>query len=486
MRRAAALSALALGLLIAALLFRAFRFTSRQVRVEPGAIVPVDAAAAAERFAGALRIVTVFPEDPSARVDETFSSLHSYLARSFPNVHARLRRELVGRAALLYTWQGTDISLQPIVLCGHLDVVPVEPGTDTAWSHPPFGGQIADEYIWGRGALDDKLGVLAILEAIEMLVAHQFQPRRTVLLAFGADEEVGGAEGARQIATLLQARHHTAEFVLDEGGIISDGNIPGVAAPVALVGIAEKGFASIEIVAQGEGGHAALPPRHTAVGVIARAIARLEDQPFAAGFRSPAEELFSYVGPEMSFPMRLVFANRWLFGPLIERRLTRSPATDAMLRTTTAATMFEGSPKDNVLPRRARAVINVRILPGDSVAAVLAHVRDVVDDPAVQVKVLDLVTEPSPLAPTDSPTWGLLQRTVREIFPDIVVAPYLTLGATDARHYAPLTRNIYRFVPVRLTPQDLARVHGTDERVSVANYAEAVRFYAQLVQNAAR
>lgn len=487
MRRVGVLSVFAVGLLIAAgLLLRASRFGSRQVQVEPGAIVPVDASAAAERLAGALRIVTVSPEDPSERVDETFNALHSYLARSFPKVHATLRREVIGRGALLYTWPGTDSALQPIVLCGHLDVVPVEPGTETAWTHPPFGGQVTDGYIWGRGALDDKLGILGILEAIEILVAQQFQPRRTVLLAFGADEEVGGADGAAQIAALLESRYRAVEFLLDEGGIISEGSVPGVAAPVALVGVAEKGITSVELVAQGEGGHSALPPRHTAVGVIARAIVRLEDQPFPAELRGPAAELFNYVGPEMSFPVRLVFANRWLFGPLIEQRLTRVPATDATLRTTTAATMFEGSPKDNVLPRRARAVVNFRIVPEDSVAAVLARVRHVVDDPAVQVRVLDPVTEPSRVSPTDSPNWTLLQRTIRQTFPDIVAAPYLTLGATDARYYGALSRNIYRFLPVRLTPQDLTRLHGTDERVSIGNYVEAVGFYAQLLQNAAR
>ena len=472
------------GLLIAVLFLRTSWFVSQQAPVEPTTVVPVDASAAAERLAGALRIATVSPEEPSERSAEAFSALHSYLARSFPKVHATLRREVIGRDALLYTWPGTDSALQPIVLCGHLDVVPVEPGTETAWTHPPFGGQVADGYIWGRGALDYKQGVLGMLEATETLLAQGFQPRRTVLLAFGADEEVGGTEGAAQIVTLLQSRYGTAEFVLDEGGIISEGSVPGVAAPVALIGIAEKGFASIELVAQGEGGHSSMPPRHTAVGVIARAITRLEDHPFPAELRSPAADLFDYVGPEMSLPMRLAFANRWLLDPFIERVLTRVPSTDAVLRTTTAATVFEGSPKDNVLPRRARAVVNFRIIPEDSVAGVLAHVRRIVDDPTVHVRVLDFVAEPSPVSPTDSPNWGLLQRTIRQTFPDVVVAPYLTLGATDARYYAALTQDIYRFLPVRLTPEDLSRLHGTNERLSVVNYTEGVSFYMQLLKNA--
>jgi carboxypeptidase PM20D1 len=480
------ISALALALLIAVLLVRTLRFTSRQVPVEPGAVVTVDVTAAAERLAGALRILTVSAEDPAARDEEAFSSFHSYLARSFPNVHATLRREVVGRSALLYAWPGTDAALRPVILCAHLDVVPVEPGTETAWTHAPFGGEIAGGYVWGRGALDFKFGVSGILEAVEILLTQRFQPRRTVLLAFGADEEVGGAEGAVPLAALIQSRYGEVEFVLDEGGIISEDSIPGVAAPVALVGIAEKGYASIELVAQGEGGHSSMPPRHTAVGVIARAVARLEDQPFRANLSGPAAEMFNYVGPEMAFPRRLVFANRWLFDPLIKRILAGAPSTDAINRTTTAATMIEGSPKANVLPTRARAVVNFRIMPEDSVADVLAHVREIVDDPAVQVTVLDFAAEPSPISPTDSSSWVVLQRTIRQTFSDVVVAPYLTLGATDARHYGALSRNIYRFLPVRLTRENLSLLHGTDERVSIANYAEAVRFYAQLLQNTTR
>ncbi len=473
---------LLLGVVVA---IRTFTFTSRQLRVLPAAPLPVDSAGAAERLAGALRIPTISREPASAPGGETFGALHAYLAQAFPGVHARLERELVGRDALLYTWTGTEAALPPLVLCAHLDVVPVEPGTERAWSHPPFAGEIADGYIWGRGALDDKLGAVGLLEAAEILIARGFQPRRTVLLAFGADEEIGGGGGAAVLSKAIQSRYRSAALVLDEGGIISSGGLPGVSAPVALVGIAEKGVADIEIAARGEGGHSALPPAHTAVGIVARAVARLEAHPFRAALRGPASELFEYVGPEMPLPARLVFANRWLFRPLIERRLAAAPATDAMLRTTMAVTMIEGSPKSNVLPVTARAVLNVRMLPGDSAAAVEARVRGIVADPAVQVKTLT-ATEASPVAPTSAAAWTATQQAIREVFPEAIVAPYLTVGATDARHYAALTRNIHRFLPVRLEPQDLARLHGTNERTSIAGYVHAVRFYARLMQKAAQ
>jgi carboxypeptidase PM20D1 len=230
-----------------------------------------------------------------------------------------------------------------------------------------------------------------------------------------------------------------------------------------------------------------MPPRETAVGVLAAAVARLEARPMPARIAGATALLFDAVGREMPFGKRLVFANRWLFGPLVERQLAASPSTDATIRTTTAPTMFEGSVKDNVLPARARAVVNFRILPGDSIRGVLEHVRSVVADPRVTVRPVPAfgLAEPSPVSSTSSPAYTALVRTIRQIFPTAVVAPFLTVGATDARHYAPLTRNVYRFLPMRVTPSDLPRVHGTDERIAVEDYAQAVRFYAQLIRNVA-
>jgi carboxypeptidase PM20D1 len=459
---------------------------SRQVPATPADLVPLDLAAASERLAGAIRIKTVSAGDPTQRSAEAFAALHAHLARSFPKTHATLRREAVGADAVLYTWPGSEPALSPVVLMGHLDVVPVEPGTEAAWTHEPFDGKVVDGFVWGRGALDDKATVLGVLEAVEALAGQGFRPRRTVLLAFGADEEVGGLAGAAEIASLLRRRGVAPELVLDEGGSIVHETVPGVGPPVALVGIAEKGFATVELRARSEGGHSMAPPPHTAVGVLARAVARLEEHPFPARLRGATAALFDHVGPEMPFGMRLLFANRWLFGPLIERNLTRNPSTNAAVRTTTAATVFEGGTKDNVLPSRARAVVNFRILPGDSVAAVRKHVQDVIDDPDIAIAVLEPATEPSPVSPTDSAAWRLLARTTRQAFPDVVVAPYLVTGGTDARHFSPLTPNVYRFTPTRLDLEDLKRVHGTNERLSVANYGEMVQFYAQLVRNAAR
>jgi carboxypeptidase PM20D1 len=484
MKRVLLLLLLGLCLLAGVLVVRTLGFTSRQVRPEPPAPFSVDADAAAARLAGALRLKTVAASDGAPANDEAFTALHDYLRAHYPRLHAALQREPVGRHSVLYTWKGTDASLKPALLMGHLDVVPVEPGTEGAWTRPPFSGDVADGYVWGRGALDDKGSVLAILEAVEALVAAGHQPKRTVLLAFGGDEEVGGHEGAEVMARLLRERGVTLESVLDEGGMMLTGTVPGVAAPVALVGVAEKGFTSVELVVEGEGGHSSMPPKQTAVGILSRAVTRLEEQPMPAHLRGGSRALFEFMGPEMPFGLRLLFANLWLFEPLVVRQLGGQPSTNAAIRTTTAATMFEGSVKDNVLPARARAVVNFRILPGDSVEGVLAHVRRVVDDPRVKVGTFGFQSEPSPVSRTDSEAWGVLQRSIRQVFPEALVAPYLMVGAADARYFAGLSDSVYRFMPLRLEREDLPRLHGRDERVSVQGYAGAVRFYAQYLRNA--
>ncbi|MCP3097450.1 M20 family peptidase [Myxococcus sp. K15C18031901] len=473
-------------LLTGVLCVRTLGFSTRQVTPEPPAALQVDADAAAERLAGALRFKTVAASDGSPGEDAAFDGLHGYLARHFPRVHAALKREPVGPHSVLYTWPGTDASLRPVLLMGHLDVVPVVPGTEASWAKPPFDGVVDGGFVWGRGALDDKGSVLGILEAVEALLAAGEAPRRTVLLAFGADEEVGGREGAVAIAKLLSERGVRLESVLDEGGVIMSGTVPGVQAPVALVGTSEKGFVSVELTVEEEGGHSSMPPPRTAVGILSQGIARLEARPMPTRLQGGSRELFERVGPEMSFGMRVLFANLWLTEPLVVAQLTSKPTTNAAVRTTTAATMFQAGVKDNVLPSRARAVVNFRILPGDSVEGVLAHVREVVDEPRVKVSTLAFQSEPSPVSPADSDDFRALERTIRQVFPQVLVSPYLNVAATDSRHFVGLSDNIYRFFPVHLQREDLSRVHGKDERIAVAGYVDVIRFYAQYLRNVAR
>ncbi|HET9361508.1 MAG TPA: M20 family peptidase [Vicinamibacterales bacterium] len=441
---------------------------------------------AGDRLAGAVRIRTISSEDPDAFDAEAFDAIHAYLRAAFPRVHRQLRRESVATHSLLYSWPGSDSSLKPLLLAGHLDVVPVEPGSDGKWQHDPFSGSIADGFVWGRGAIDNKAGVLGALEAVEMLLAEDFRPTRTVYLAFGHDEEVGGARGAREIAALLKARGVELEMVLDEGGVIGDGVLPGLSQPVALVGIAEKGFVSLELSVRTAGGHSSLPPPQSAVGILSAAIARLEANPMPVRLEGPTRQLFDRIRPRLPLLQRTMLANLWLTRPLLLRRLEKNSGTNAMVRTTAAPTIFQAGTKDNVLPADAMAVVNFRILPGDTVATVVEHVTRVVGDDRVSVKTAGrFAAEPSEVSSIDSEAFRTLERTIRSVAADVIVAPYLVVVVTDARYYGGLSRNVFRFLPLRLTSRELERMHGIDERIGIREYEAAIRTYRQLLIDAA-
>jgi carboxypeptidase PM20D1 len=327
--------------------------------------------------------------------------------------------------------------------------------------------------------------VLGLLEAVESLLARGFQPERTILLAFGHDEEVSGVHGARNVAALLRRRGVKPAFILDEGGAIAQGMVPGITAPVALIGTAEKGYVSVDLVAKVEGGHSSMPPRHTAIGQLATVIHGLEENQMPARIAGATRKSFEYLAPEMPFGPRLFLSNLWLFGPLARLSFAEDPAANSRIRTTTAATILHAGVKENVLPHEARAVVNFRILPGDSVADVLEHVRSQAG-PEVQVAARQATaTEPSSESDVESPVFRMLQTTVGQVFPGTLVAPNLLGGGTDTKHYKDLTPNVYRFLPVQIQKEDLARIHGTNERVSVDHYAGAVRFFVQLLRNAA-
>ena len=453
-----------------------------QPTVAPASPITVDKMAASRRLSDAVRQKTITPDDPRQMDGRAFLELHRLMIASYPNVHRTLQREVVSDHSLLYTWKGTQSGRKPILLIAHMDVVPVDPGMEEAWTHPPFAGDIADGYVWGRGTLDDKASVLGVLEAVELLIAEGFEPSRTVYLAFGHDEEPRGREGAAKIASLLRSRDVRFEYVLDEGLIIGDGIIPGVAAPVAMIGTAEKGWLTVELSAPGGGGHASMPPAHTAIGLLATAIHKLEANPPAAAIKEPTRELFACAAARMPFTRQVVFTNLWLFEPLVIRQLTASPATNAAIRTTIAVTIARAGTVDNVLPTSATAVVNSRIMPGEGTASVLEHVRHVVDDPRIGIRPLKR-EEPTGVSPTSSASFRTLAGTVRQIFPRAVVAPGLVIARTDSAHFLDLTEATYRFLPIVLTRDDLGRFHGTNERIAVDSYETLIKFYAQLLRN---
>ncbi len=474
-----------LALLAAGLIGRAATRPSRQERAAPAPEPDLDGGLVAERLSGAIQIPSVSHEDPQKRDARPFDDLRTYLEQTYPRLHKALTREIVSGHTLVHTWPGSDHSLDPLVMLAHQDVVPVDPGTDERWEQPPFSGNIADGYVWGRGALDNKENLIGLLEAVERLHEQGFEPVRTIILVSGHDEELGGSEGAAAVARLLAERGTRPAFVLDEGGAIADGIVPGVPGSVAVIGVAEKGYVSVELTVDVEGGHSSTPPIEGAIGIVTEAIGRLERDRFPARLVSPVRSMFETLAPEASFGYRLLFANLWLFEPLIIRVLERMPETAALVRTTTAPTVFQAGAKDNVVPGHARAVVNFRPLPGDSIDGVLRHVHRTVADDRVRAIALSKQREASHVSPTDTEEYRLLSRTIRETFPGTVVVPYLETGGTDSREFQDLTDRIYRFMPLRLSREDLQGIHGTNERVSVAALAKAVDFYMRLIRTAA-
>ncbi len=472
-----------LAVLASIVLVRTASFTSRQLQVEPVQVIAIDRDAVAKRLAEAIRFQTVSFQDLAESSVREFDRLHAFLAKSFPRVHQQLTKQTVNDHSLLYTWNGKDARLKPMLLMGHMDVVPVDAPTERQWTHPPFAGQIADGYIWGRGAMDDKVSVLGILEAVEYLLTAGFQPQRTIYLVFGHDEEIGGHNGAAKIAELLRSRGVELEYVLDEGMNIVDGIIPGIAAPAALIGIAEKGYLSLELSVETTGGHSSIPPVDTAIGIISRALHRLEAAPFPGRLSGPTRQMLEFLGPEMAWAKRLALANLWLFELWVKKQLAASPLTNAAIRTTLAPTLFNAGVKENVLPTQARAVVNLRIYPGETIAGVTKHVRKAIDDPRMKITALPIRMAPSAVSDIEAASFQLIHRTIRQAVPEALVAPALLVAATDSRHYSALTKNIYRFLPITLRPDDARRYHGINERLSLQDYERCVRFYLQLIRN---
>lgn len=468
--------------LVGFILLKTALFSPAQKEVKPSEFPEIDAQSVAERLGLAVQFKTISHHDPTKIDADAFLGLHRLLQTLYPQVHDKLKIEKVNDYSLLYTWEGKNPDLKPVMLISHLDVVPADEDENAAWTHPPFSGEIADGYVWGRGTMDDKNGVISILEAVEHLLKNEFQPDRTVYLGFGHDEEVSGVHGAKAIVALLESRGVRLGSVLDEGGGVIADFLPGIEAHVGAIGISEKGYLSLRLAVEKDGGHSSVPPQETAIGILSRAIANLESRQMPAHLEI-VEFLMSYIGAALPFGQRLMFANTWLFGGLLKKRLAKTGIMNASIRTTTAPTIINAGVKDNVLPSKAEAVVNFRILPGDDIRSVFQMVQERIDDERVKLlpyqgDVLEGEAgwDPTPVADTESPYFLRLTRLIKEVYPGTLTVPYLVTGATDARHYAPLTDNALRFAPMQMTNGDLMRMHGIDERLSLENCENMVKF----------
>jgi carboxypeptidase PM20D1 len=446
--------------------------------------VAIDVAAAARRLSAAIQIPTVRHQEPAEDVDAEWTRLHAFLVSAYPAAHAAMTREETAARTLIWTWKGRDPALAPIILMAHQDVVPVTPGTEGDWKYPPFGGQIAEGAIWGRGAVDDKGSLIGLMEAIDALAKQGFQPARTIIIVSGGDEERGGT-GAQAAAVLLKARGVKAEFVLDEGLVVLADN-PITGGRLAIIGTAEKGYATLKVTAKAPGGHSSSPPKDLGGAVtLAKAVVAIADKPFPLAFTGPGADMVRAAAPGGPFAVRMAAANEWLFGPLLVDQIAATPAGASLLHTTIAPTMLKGSPKENVLPQDASAWINYRIAPGDTSADVMARAKSAVGSLPVDVSWVGTPNEPSPVSSTRSWGWKTLAATAGAVS-GAPVAPGLVTAATDSRFLTPVAKDVYRFQPVEFALKDVEMIHGTNERLTLSNLEKMVQFYARLIVTAAQ
>jgi len=463
-------------------MLRTAQFPFQMEDVEPSELADVDGKPVAERLSTLVQIPTVSTQRWEDTDPAPFMRMLDALRSLYPKVFSTLHVEIINKYSLLMFWKGSDLELDPVLYTAHLDVVPADPATLTQWTAAPFSGEIRDGFVWGRGTLDIKSQVVAVLESVSTLIASGWTPRRSIFLAFGADEEVGGKHGAREIAALLKERGVHLAALLDEGGSLLSGVIPGVDATVALLGNSEKGYMSLKLWVDAQPGHSSTPPDQSAIGIMASAIERLESQ------RLPIRPdamvaMYRFLGSAVDFSMQMALANLWLFGGIVRQKLLASPETAASVRTTTAPTIFHSGVKDNVMPARAEAVVNFRLLPGDSIGEVCEAVRRIINDDRVQFEPLEEAAwEAAPVAPVDGAAFEALATTVRQVFPDVLPVPYLMLGATDSRHYAAICDNLFRFTPCLTEKDDLPRVHGINERISIEALGSMVKFFVQLMR----
>lgn len=471
--------------LVVVVLVRTVTFTPETYQPSPDTtMISPDGSVIAEHLSQAIQIQTISYEHAEDRDRAEFQKFIAWLASTYPEVHESLTLTLLNDYTLLFKWRGKAPSKPSVLYSAHYDVVPINPGTESQWQHPPFGGVIQDGIIWGRGALDDKSAVIALMESVTLLLEAAYTPEQDIYIAFTHDEEIGSQYGAKAVSEYVVEQNIKLAWSLDEGSFILDGLVPGSDKRVASINVAEKGFLTLELIAKGEGGHSSMPPQDTAVSILAEAIVNVKNSPVPGGLEGLGETMYTNIAKHMDFFKRMLFANQWLFKPLIEASVSQSPAGNAMLRTTTAPTMLSGSVKANVLPATATATINFRIHPRDTIESVTSWVEAAINDPRITIKTSQAF-KPSNVANSDSQGFKNIAAVTRDVQGDIIVTPGLTIAATDSQFYSKIT-DAYRFNPINLTPAYLSGFHGTNERIDIKNMEDAVKFYTRLIRQPAQ
>ena len=464
-----------LAAFIAVVAVRTIRFRPKpQPEVTKEEIV-FDRDAAVDSLAQLVRCKTVSYNDHSLEDEGEFQKLISLLPTLYPNVFAACTFRQLPDRALLLRWPGKQ---DPAVMMAHYDVVPVN---EEKWDKPPFAGIIEDGILWGRGTLDTKVTFNGILSAANSLIGQGFQPEKDIYFAFSGGEEINGQGAPNIVAYFTEHGIHPA-IVVDEGGAVVENVFPGVKQPCGLIGIAEKGMLNAQYRTLSAGGHASAPKPHTPVGVLAAACKRVEDHPFKAHIDGPAAQMFDTLGRYSTPLYRVIFANMWCFGWIIDLLGKKSGGEmNALVRTTVAFTQMEGSSARNVIPPEAKMVSNIRLNPADSVASALAYLEKTVNDPAVEITSLESF-EPSPVSETGCDAWEKVAAAVANTWPGCIVSPYLMVQCSDSRHYRDLSNHVYRFSAMDLTAEERSTIHGNNERIRLETAAKAVEFYIRLMR----
>ena len=436
-----------------------------------------DQNAAVDTLAQLVRCKTISYNDHSLEDDAEFEKLIGLLPGLYPRVFDVCSVNQLPDRALLLRWPGKNHG-DPAVLMAHYDVVPVN---EENWDKPPFAGIIEDGILWGRGTLDTKVTFNGIFSAANYLIGKGFKPENDIYFAFSGGEEVNGL-GAENIVQYFVDHHVQPAIVVDEGGAVVENVFPGVKAPCGLIGIAEKGMLNAQFRTLSAGGHASAPKPHTPVGVLAAACKRVEDHPFKAHIEGPASQMFDTLGRHSSLLYRVIFANMWCFGWVIDLlgRLSGGEM-NALVRTTVAFTQMEGSSARNVIPPEAKMVANMRLNPHDTVDSALAYLRKTVKDPAVEISALEGF-DPSPISETDCPAWDKVASAVANTWPGCIVSPYLMVQCSDSRSYGRISNHVYRFSAMDMTAEERATIHGNNERIRLESIAKAVEFYIRLMK----
>ena len=466
-------------------------FSPRGVALPDADAWAIDDARFLNVLTDALRIKTIsYGDERDANLTSRLE-FGEFLKTAFPLIHnaSIVTLKVYGGASLLYEVKGTT-TVKPYMLISHLDVVPAD--NADSWDKDPFSGETADGYLYGRGTLDIKSSIIGIMAAIETRLSQDpnWQPSRTLFAFFGHDEETGGMKGAKVAAEALKQSGVELEFILDEGAAMTLGFFPGVDRPVGLIGVAEKGYVSVEMESVANAGHSSMPREKSAIGNLARALTALEDNPLPYHFEQDDinREPFEWIAPYLSFANRVAMSNLWLFKYAVLSKLTETPETRAMARTTTAFTVVSGGVKDNVLPKRATALVNHRLHPGDNSDVVLEWDRRVTKEiSGISLRIKPgWHNSPSPIAPhgENDATYHVIKSSIHSVFEDSIVVPYITVGGTDSKHFVGLTENIYRFVPYVLDKKldDTKRIHGVNERIKTSDFSRFIRFYMALIQ----